>query len=99
MIETPIFDSSRDVGRVILGLAADINEMIETHSVPATAQKVIYNNLDDIEDVGNRVDDVFDGIMLSRSLGDIIPSPNGGTGSSQGPTPVVSASPAPSPLE
>lgn len=88
MIETPKFDTSRDVGRVILGLAADINEMIETHSIPAIAAEVVYNDIDDIDDVGNRVDDVFDGIMLSRSLGDSIPTPNGGTGSSQGPAPV-----------
>lgn len=91
MIEQPIFDPKRDVGRVILGLAADINEMIETHSIPSTAAEVVYNDIDDIEDVGNRVDDVFDGIMLSRSLGESLPTPNGGTGSSQGPAPAVSS--------
>lgn len=93
MIEIPKFDASRDVGRVIHGLAADINEMIETHSIPATVGEVSYNGIEDIEDVGNRVDDVFDGIMLSRSLGDAIPTPNGGTGSSQGPVPVATPSP------
>lgn len=92
MIEKPIFDPSCDVGRVILGLAADINEMIESHSIPATSEDVVYNDIDDIDDVGTRVDDIFDGIMLSRSLGDSIPTPNGGTGSSQGPSPVVSSS-------
>ena len=94
MIEHPLFDNSRDVGRVILGLAADINDMIETHSIPATAEEVSYNGIEDIEDVGTRVDDIFDGIMISRAILDSLPTPNGGTGSSQGPTPVVSASSA-----
>lgn len=94
MIEHPSYDTSRDVGRVILGLAADINEMIETHSIPVTAEEVTYNDIEDIEDVGNRVDDIFDGIMLSRSLGESLPTPNGGTGSSQGPAPVSSDTPS-----
>ena len=92
MIETPKFDTSRDVGRVILGLAADINEMIETHSIPATAEEVNYNGIEDVDEVGTRVDDVFDGIMIARAMRDSLPSSNGGTGSSQGPAPVAPAS-------
>lgn len=94
MIENPIFDNSRDVGRVILGLAADINEMIETHSVPATGEEVHFNGIEDIDDVGTRVDDVFDGIMISREMHDAMPTPNGGTGSSQGPAPVAPSAPS-----
>lgn len=88
MIETTIFNPSRDVGKVILGLAADINQMIETHSIPATGEDVSYNGIENIEEVGNRVDDVFDGLMIARQFHDGPISPNGGTGSSQGVAPV-----------
>lgn len=96
MIENNRFDPSKDVGLVIVGLNVDINNMIETHSIPATSTEVFYNDISDIEDVGNRIDDTFDGIMIARAFQQSLPSPNSGTGSSQGVAPVASPDSSPS---
>lgn len=89
MIENNKFNPAMDIGLVIVGLNVDINDMIETHSIPATAADVVYNDISDIEDVGNRIDDTFDGIMIARAFQSSMPSPNSGTGSSQGVSPVA----------
>lgn len=94
MIENNDFNPELDLGTVIVGLNVDINNMIETHSIPATAADVVYNDIDNIEDVGERIDDTFDGIMIARQFEQSLPSPNSGTGSSQGVAPSVSTSPA-----
>lgn len=89
MIENNLFNPERDLGTVIVGLNVDINDMIETHSIPATAADVVYNDIDNIEDVGERIDDTFDGIMIARRFEQELPSPNSGTGSSQGVAPTA----------
>lgn len=94
MIENNKFDPNIDLGTVIVGLNVDINNMIETHSIPATAADVVYNDIDNIEDVGERIDDTFDGIMIARRFEQELPSPNSGTGSSQGVAPSVATPPA-----
>lgn len=91
MIENNIFDPSKDVGLVIVGLNVDINNMIETHSIPSTASEVVYNDITDITEVGSRIDDTFDGIMIARAFQSSMPSPNSGTGSSQGVAPTASS--------
>lgn len=91
MIENNIFDPSKDVGLVIVGLNVDINNMIETHSIPSTASEVVYNDISDISEVGSRIDDTFDGIMIARAFQSSMPSPNSGTGSSQGVAPTASS--------
>lgn len=96
MIETNNFNPQLDLGTVIVGLDVDINNMIETHSIPATASDVVYNDIDKIEDVGERIDDTFDGIMIARQFEQSLPSPNSGTGSSQGVAPTAATPPAPS---
>lgn len=98
MIENNRFNPERDLGTVIVGLNVDINDMIETHSIPATASDVVYNDIDDIEEVGERIDDTFDGIMIARRFEQELPSPNSGTGSSQGVAPTVT-NPTDSPSE
>lgn len=94
MIENNIFDPSKDVGLVIVGLNVDINNMIETHSIPSTASEVVYNDISDITEVGSRIDDTFDGIMIARAFQSSMPSPNSGTGSSQGVAPTASPEPS-----
>lgn len=91
MIENNVFDPSKDVGLVIVGLNVDINNMIETHSIPSTASEVVYNDISDITEVGSRIDDAFDGIMIARAFQSSMPSPNTGTGASQGVAPVASS--------
>ena len=90
MIENNKFNPERDLGTVIVGLNVDINDMIETHSIPSTAADVVYNDIENIEDVGERIDDTFDGIMIARQFEESLPSPNSGTGASQGVAPVAS---------
>lgn len=96
MIENNMFNPNLDLGTVIVGLDVDINNMIETHSIPGTASDVVYNDIDNIEDVGERIDDTFDGIMIARQFEQSLPSPNSGTGSSQGVAPSAATPPAPS---
>lgn len=99
MIENNKFDPKKDVGLVIVGLSVDINNMIETHSIPATSADVVYNDISEIEDVGSRIDDTFDGIMIARAFKQSLPSPNSGTGSSQGVAPVAPSSASPQSAE
>lgn len=94
MIENNKFNPNLDLGTVIVGLNVDINDMIETHSIPATAAEVVYNDIDNIEDVGVRIDDTFDGIMIARMFEQTLPSPNSGTGASQGVAPSATTPPA-----
>lgn len=94
MIENNSFNPELDMGTVIVGLDIDINNMIETHSIPATAADVVYNDIDDIDDVGERIDDTFDGIMIARAFESQLPSPNSGTGASQGVAPSGTNPPA-----
>lgn len=94
MIENNKFNPSLDLGTVIVGLSVDINNMIETHSIPATASDVVYNDIDNIEEVGERIDDTFDGIMIARAFESNLPSPNSGTGASQGVAPSATTPPA-----
>ena len=44
MIENNKFNPELDLGTVIVGLNVDINDMIETHSIPATAADVIFHD-------------------------------------------------------
>lgn len=88
------FCKGRDVGKVIQGLAPDINQMLKTHVVPNAASDVVYNQLMELEQVGVRINDDFDMLMIARGLKQLTNekgalNPNGGTGSSQGPTPVA----------
>ena len=98
MIENNTFNPELDLGTVIVGLNVDINNMIESQSIPATAADVVYNDIDNIEDVGERIDDTFDGIMIARQFEQSLPSPNSGTGSSQGVAPTAT-NPAATPSE
>ena len=92
MIENNNYNPQMDMGLVIVGLNVDINNMIETHSIPASSAEVVYNDITEIDDVGSRVDDTFDGIMIARAFNSSLPSPNSGTGSSQGVAPSASPS-------
>lgn len=86
------FDKSRDVGRVIEGLAPDINSMLKTHVVPSSASDVVYNQIEELKDIGVRINDDFDALMIARGLrklGESNLNPNNGTGSSQGVQPVA----------
>lgn len=84
------FKPLRDKGLVIDGLYPDINKMIEDHTIPDTTADVVYNQLSDIQDVGCRINDDFDAIIVARALNAQL-RPNGGTGSSQPVAPVVSS--------
>lgn len=72
----------RDRGPVIKGMFPDIQKMIQEHTIPDTGSDVVYNELSELKDVGYRVNDDFDAIMLSRKLKGALTA-SGGTGSSQ----------------
>lgn len=84
MIQVCKFDKKRDRGKVIKGLAPDIQAMIDSHNIPSTSSDVVYNQIEDVKGVGVRINDEFEGIMLSRMLNAGIAGleSNGGTGSS-----------------
>lgn len=78
------FNKKRDIGKVIKGLAPDLQAMIDSHNIPETSADVVYNQIEDIKAVGVRINDEFEGIMLSRMLNAGIAGleNNGGTASS-----------------
>lgn len=82
MIQICKFDKDKDLGKVIPGLFPDVEDLITSHKIGDTASQVIYNELSDIKDVGFRVNEEFDAIMLARALRAGIAA-NQGTGSSQ----------------
>lgn len=59
-------DSPACRGRVIPGLAPNINMLIETNTVPDTHGEVIYNQLSTLEDVGVRINDDFKAMALAE---------------------------------
>ena len=67
MIQECKFDKSRDLGVTISGLSPDLNKMIETGTVPDSEAEIVHNQLSRIEEVGCRVSDKFEAIMLQRS--------------------------------
>lgn len=83
MIQKCKLCKKRDLGPVIAGLNPDINDLIENHKISDTASDVTYNNLSEICDVGFRVNDDFDAILLSRALHASGLLSSKGTGSSQ----------------
>lgn len=75
-----------DRGPAFEGLAVNINEIIEHHTITDGMQEVSSNELQRIEDVGFRINEDFDMFRILKSqLG--VYAANAGTGSSQGPTP------------
>lgn len=78
-------NKQRDLGPVITGLAPDIQKMIDSHTIPTTSAQVVYNQIEDIKQVGFRINDDFDAIMAQRALqkGMNGLNTNKGTGSSQ----------------
>lgn len=77
------FDKKKDLGLVIKGLAVDINKMLDTGVIQDSSAQVVYNEIQDIQSVGIRINDDFDAIMLARALKASGLTSNIGTGSSQ----------------
>lgn len=74
-----------DIGKVIDGLYPDINEIMNSGTIPATTSNVVYNQLTELESVGYKVNDDFDAIMIARHLKEVTGGLQAtkGTGSSQ----------------
>lgn len=68
MVEICKFDKNTDIGKTFEGLAPDINRMIETHQVTDGSSEVVYNGIKDLKDCGVLVDDVFEAILMQRSI-------------------------------
>lgn len=83
MIQRCDFNKKRDQGLVIHGLNPDINDLIENHKISDSTADVVYNQLTEISQVGFRINDDFDAIVLSRALHASGLINSSGTGSSQ----------------
>ena len=83
MLQICKFDKKKDVGKVIPGLFPNIDELIDTHKVTDNSAEVVYNGIQEIEQVGVRINDEFDAIMLSRALKKAGLVANQGHGSTQ----------------
>lgn len=77
------FNKARDLGIVIKGLAVNVQKMLDTGVIQDSSARVVYNEITNIKDVGIRVNDDFDAIMLARALKTAGIVNNKGTGSSQ----------------
>lgn len=76
----------QDRGPVFEGLAVNINEIIEHHTISDSSQEVSSNELQRIEDIGYRINEDFDMFRILKSqLG--VKAANSGIGASQGPLP------------
>ena len=82
------FNKNTDIGKTFQGLDPDINKMIETHQVTDGSSEVIYNGIKELKDCGARVDDVFEAILMQRSITHGI-SANQNLEGSQGPLPTA----------
>ena len=82
------FNKNTDVGKIFQGLEPDINKMIETHQVTDGSSEVIYNGIKELKDCGAIVDDVFEAILMQRSITHGI-SANQNLEGSQGPLPTA----------
>ena len=88
MVEVCKFDKNTDLGKTFEGLAPDINRMIETHQVTDGSSEVVYNGIKDLKDCGVLVDDVFEAILMQRSITHSM-SANQNLEGSQGPMPTA----------
>ena len=68
MIQDCKFDKSRDLGVTIQGLSPDLNKIIETGTVPDSEAEIVHNQLSSLEQVGSRISDKFEAIILQRSF-------------------------------
>lgn len=88
MVEKCVFDKKKDVGKTFQGLAPDINRLIETHQVVDSSSEVVYNGIEDLKSCGVLVDDVFEAILMQRSITSAV-SANDNLEGSQGPMPTA----------
>lgn len=86
MKEVCRFNPNEDLGKTFQGLAPDIDKLIETHQVSDTCADVIYNGIQDIKECGGLVDDVFEAILMQRSITSSLDA-NSSLEGSQGPLP------------
>lgn len=77
------FNPECDLGPTIQGLGRDVQKMLDTGVISDNEVEVVYNQLESIEQVGAKVTDDFDMLVISRYLRSQGISPNKGTGSSQ----------------
>lgn len=88
MVEKCVFDKKKDVGKTFQGLAPDINRLIETHQVVDSSSEVVYNGIEDLKSCGVLVDDVFEALLMQRSITSSV-SANDNLEGSQGPMPTA----------
>ena len=58
----------RTLGVTLPGLAVDINQIIQTQTIPNDVTEVVYNDLKEISQVGFRVNNDFDLMMIAKGF-------------------------------
>lgn len=58
----------RTLGVTLPGLAVDINQIIQTQTIPNDVADIVYNDLKEISQVGFRVNNDFDLMMIAKGF-------------------------------
>ena len=58
----------RTLGVTLPGLAVDVNQIIQTQTIPSDVTEVVYNDLKEISQVGFRVNNDFDLMMIAKGF-------------------------------
>lgn len=58
----------RTLGVTLPGLGIDVNQIIQTQTIPNDVTEVVYNNLREISQVGFRVNNDFDLLMIAKGF-------------------------------
>lgn len=58
----------RTLGVTLPGLAVDINQIIQTQTIPNDVSDIVYNDLKEISEVGFRVNNNFDLMMIAKGF-------------------------------
>ena len=84
------------LGVTLPGLAVDVNQIITTQTIPNDVSDVVYNDLKEISQVGFRVNNDFDLMMLAKGFKslNIGLQSNVGTAASQQPGSGLSSQPS-----
>lgn len=65
------FNPDRDLQLVVESLSIDLNNAIESGMVMPTGVDVEHNGFEQIEDVGERIEDVFDAMNHMNELNEL----------------------------
>lgn len=69
MIQNCVFDPARDIEQTVPDLAADVAEVMATHTVPSVGADTPYSKETDIKEVGHYLRDKIQTTIAAMNLG------------------------------